>query len=122
MHDWFAAGAKPIARKRKGRPIARLQIQDPFEKASGAFKVGRAQRDMIEVHGGPRAMVGVTPPSTRNAAPLVADERGLATVGLQIEDSFEKAIACLFVSGLLALCRQRTNRAFDSGAFRRPPS
>src|ERR1700747_1180723 len=79
MHDWFVAGVKPIAWKRKGRPIANLQIENPFQKASGAFKIGRAQRDMIEVHGRTHAMVGVTPPSTRNTAPLVADERGLAT-------------------------------------------
>src|SRR5258708_10490740 len=84
MHDWFAAGVKPIAGKRKGRPIAGLQVEDPFEKASGAFKVGRAQGDMIEVHGGPQAMVGVTPPSTRNAAPLVADGRGLATYATRL--------------------------------------
>ena len=86
MHDWFAAGVKPIAWKRKRGPIARLQIEDPFEKASGAFKIGRAQRDMIEIHGGSHAMVGVTPPSTRNAAPFIADERGLATYATMVGD------------------------------------
>jgi hypothetical protein len=49
MHDWFAAGIKPIAGKRKSRPIARLQIEDPFEKASGAFKIGRAQREGLHL-------------------------------------------------------------------------
>src|ERR1700736_5679796 len=39
MHDWFAVGIEPITWKRKSRPIAGLQIEDPFEKASGAFKM-----------------------------------------------------------------------------------
>jgi hypothetical protein len=49
MHDWFTGGVKPIAWKRKGRPIARLQIEHPFEKASGAFKIGRAQREGLHL-------------------------------------------------------------------------
>jgi hypothetical protein len=40
-----------------GGSITGLQIEDSFEKASGDFKVGRAQRDMIEVHGGHHAMM-----------------------------------------------------------------
>ena len=49
MHDWFAAGVKPIAGKRKSRPIVRLQIEDPFEKASGACKIGRGQREGLHL-------------------------------------------------------------------------
>jgi hypothetical protein len=48
VHDRFAIGIEPIARKGEGRPIAWPQIQHGFQEGASAFKIVGAQRDVIK--------------------------------------------------------------------------